>query len=238
MNLHNRFNDNIYLDSYPRSGNTWMRYLIANILRPDNVWHINNLNDIVPDIYQVGIDSYLEPRIIKTHEPYTDGYPKVIYMYRDGRDVAVSYYNLSKTAFGYTGTFEEFLTAMLKGENVVVYGSWQDHVTGWLKSDKKEDLFSVKYEVLCADTLGVLTQLCSFIGVEATEYTISNAIEKSVFNVLKEDVKKYSPHYAKGFRGGVKGGAGKWREVFTEEMNELFWSYAGDQMTRLGYSKL
>ncbi len=212
-----------------------MRYLLANILYPDALWHINNLNEVAPDIYQVNIDHYAEPTIIKSHEPLTYEYPKVIYVYRDGRDVAVSYYNLFKTAFDYSGSFTEFLSLMLKGDNLVVYGSWQDHVSGWLSADYANKIFYIKYEALCANTFEIMQHVCDFIGIDVNDKMIFKAIEKSAFSVQLEDVKKYSEHYVKGFLGGVKGGPGKWREVFTDETNELFWYFAGELMARLGY---
>jgi len=229
--------ENVYLVSYPRSGNTWMRYLLANIIRPDDQWHINNIDDVIPDMYQVDVGGYDKPIIIKSHEPYTEDYSKVIYMYRDGRDVAVSYYNLSVTAYGYSGTFEEFIGSMLKGDPLVTYGSWQDHVTGWLEASKKQNVLYVKYEMLCSDTINILEQVVEFMNINSSVQFLESAIRRSEFSRIREDVRKYSPHYANGFRGGVKGGPGKWREVFSEQMNELFWSHTGDLMVKLGYTK-
>jgi len=214
-----------------------MRYLLANILRPNCSWHINNLNDVVPDIYQVSIENCTGSGVIKSHEPYTRNYNKVIYMYRDGRDVAVSYYNLSKTAFGFTGSFDDFLLAMLTGGNVVGFGSWQEHVTGWLDAANTCYIFYVKYEDLCDNTVEIMEKLGRFMGKQIDKELILSAIEKSTFNLQKEHVKQYSAYYNNGFRGGVKGGPGKWREVFSEDMNDFFWSYAGSIMTKLGYTK-
>lgn len=231
------YNDDTFLVSYPRSGNTWMRYLLANVLNPWNEWHIKNINEVVPDIYQVDISSYPRPRIIKSHEPYSGNYPRVIYIYRDGRDVAVSYYDLSRTAFGYTGSFNEFLLQILRGGKEVGFGSWQDHVTGWLNAAQNGNVLCVKYEDLCDNTTDILEKIGCFMGKNFDVQLIASAINKSTFNVQKEHVKLYSEHYKKGFRGGVKGGPGKWREVFSEELNELFWFHAGDLMTLLGYQK-
>lgn len=230
-------NDDTFLVSYPRSGNTWMRYLLANLLKPGNRWHIKNINEVVPDIYQVDISSHPRPRIIKSHEPYSGNYPKVIYMYRDGRDVAVSYYDLSRTAFGYTGSFNDFVLQMLRGGKDVGFGSWQDHVTGWLGAARNGNVLCVQYEALCGNTVEILGEIGRFIGKSFDPELISTAISNSTFNVQKEHVKMYSEHYKSGFRGGVKGGPGKWREVFSEELNELFWFHAGILMTSLGYRK-
>lgn len=226
-----------FLVSYPRSGNTWMRYLLANIMRPSGTWHISNLNEVVPDIYQVDLDKYASANIYKSHEPFTESYGKVIYIFRDGRDVAVSYYNLMKTAFGCTCTFDEFIISMLTGGKETVYGSWQNHVLGWMRSGRNNDIFFIKYEDLCEDTPKVLKNVCDFMGIDPSPESIPNAIRRSTFEVQQEDVRKYSEHYSKGFRGGVKGSPGKWREIFSASQNELFWSYSGDLMTRLGYTK-
>ncbi|MDA8429798.1 MAG: sulfotransferase domain-containing protein [Geobacteraceae bacterium] len=231
------FADDVFLVSYPRSGNTWMRYLLSNILEPCKAWHLRNINEVVPDIYEVDISLFARPRIIKSHEPFTCLYPKVIYMYRDGRDVAASYYNLSKTAFGYKKSFEVFLLAMLTGGKEAVFGSWQAHVSGWLDAAQSGSVFYIKYEDLCQNTVNVMEKLGCFMGNNFDRVMILSAIDKSTFDVQKEHVKKYSEHYVKGFHGGIKGGPGKWREVFTEEMNELFWHHAGVLMTRLGYKK-
>ena len=64
----------VFLVSYPRSGNTWVRFIAANILSPGFYlrFSIKDLNKVVPDIYS-GIPAFSripEPRLIKTHQPY------------------------------------------------------------------------------------------------------------------------------------------------------------------------
>ena len=36
--------DDIYLVSYPRSGNTWLRYLLTNLRFPEAIWDVNSLS--------------------------------------------------------------------------------------------------------------------------------------------------------------------------------------------------
>lgn len=230
------FNDDIFLVSYPRSGNTWMRYLIANLLYPNEYWHLNNISDVVPDIYEIDVSKYSRPRIIKSHEPYTSKYSKVIYMYRDGRDVAISYYNLCSTAYGYRGSFPAFLKQYLLGGKIDNFGTWKDHVSGWLEHESENILF-IQYEIMCTNTANVVLQILSFLNVGGDEVRAKAAIDKCTLDIQRADVQRLSPHYAKGFRGGVKGGPGMWRDIFTPEMNDMFWSYAGDLMSRLGYER-
>ncbi|MBD2158907.1 sulfotransferase domain-containing protein [Leptolyngbya sp. FACHB-16] len=103
--------DDLFLVSYPKSGNTWLRYLFGHYISGEEYPDVSQL---IPDLY-VNLDVILkqkQKRLIKSHEPFRDEkqrvfyivrdgqyltipyskYPRVIYIVRDGRDVAVSYY--------------------------------------------------------------------------------------------------------------------------------------------------
>lgn len=229
----------VFLVSYPRAGNTWLRYLLANLFHPDKEWHIANLNQAIPDLHQEVPKNYIEskPRIFKSHQPYCEDFSHVIYLCRDGRDVALSYYDLRKKKGFYKKGFQQFLIDMLKGE--MPYGSWQNHIQSWLCRSHNSSFITISYERLCKETCSVIKLLGEFLGANWSEKDIKLAIQKSTFEKQKRDffIYKYESHWAKGFRGGVKGAPGKWREVFTDEQNQLFWEYAGCICEKLGYSR-
>ena len=89
------YHDDIFIVSYPKSGNTWLRFIIAYI-KQGMQYDISfkYLEKIIPDIYtsKEVIDSQKTGRIIKSHNTYFDYYNKTIYIHRDYRDVLVSYY--------------------------------------------------------------------------------------------------------------------------------------------------
>ena len=91
------FPEDIFLTGYFRSGSTWCRFLFGNYICQDKEVTFANLNDLVPSIY-VHPDRILRrlPRVIKSHESFDPRYPRTVYIVRDPRDVAVSfyYYNL------------------------------------------------------------------------------------------------------------------------------------------------
>ena len=86
------FDDDVWIVSYPKSGNTWTRFLIANLTSGGERVDWTNIDRRVPDIYQ-GRDSLYQslprPRYFKSHEAYRPEYRRVVFIVRDPRDVAV-----------------------------------------------------------------------------------------------------------------------------------------------------
>ena len=90
------FPDDVFLVSFPKSGNTWTRFLIANLAHPEQPASFANLYELVPDPEGTPkriFDRIPRPRIIKSHECFDPRYPRVIYIVRDPRDVALSQYH-------------------------------------------------------------------------------------------------------------------------------------------------
>src|SRR5437762_8950223 len=80
------FPDDVFLVSYPRSGNTWTRFLIGNLLHPDQAVSFANVEAIIPEIYfnsDRSLRSHARPRLLKSHECFQPLYKRVIYITRD-----------------------------------------------------------------------------------------------------------------------------------------------------------
>jgi hypothetical protein len=85
--------DDTFLVSFPRSGNTWTRFLMANLAHPGTEVSFANIERLIPDTASQSsrtLKRTPRPRIIKSHEYFDARYPKVIYIVRDPRDVALS----------------------------------------------------------------------------------------------------------------------------------------------------
>ena len=231
--------NDVYLVSYPRSGNTWLRYLLANLLEPDGDWNVDNLSQVIPDIHQPWPDDWIErsPRIVKSHKAWQPDYPQVVYLYRDGRDVAVSYFDFQRKLRGYKESFDTFLEDYMQGH--MPYGSWHDHVAGWLFKDDSAKLLPMRYESLFANTAQELTCLGVFLNATWSSSLIASAIDNSSIQRIRRDYQtlKFDTHWRRGFRGGVKGGPGMWREVLSPAQNERFWEKAGAVADKLGYER-
>src|ERR1700730_13661355 len=89
------FPDDTFIVSYPKSGNTWTRFLIGNLMYPDAV-DFSNINRLVADpedLSKRDLKGLRRPRILKTHQPFDPRYKKVICIVRDPRDVVLSEYH-------------------------------------------------------------------------------------------------------------------------------------------------
>lgn len=229
----------VFLVSYPRSGNTWMRYLLANLLYPEVDWSIDNLSQVVPDIHEKIPESLIQtdPRIIKSHSPYQANYLKVVYMYRDGRDVAVSFYDRMSKLRGYKGDLGDFVLEMLQGR--LKFGSWQDHVSSWLFQDLSISLLPIAYENLKKQPRDELRRIGLFLGFEWSDSALDYAISMSTLEKHKGYLLRYKrhSHWDRRYRGGLGGIPGDWRKVFNYSLNELFLKYAGSALEKLGYPK-
>ncbi|HEX4589745.1 MAG TPA: hypothetical protein VH120_07440, partial [Gemmataceae bacterium] len=53
--------DDVYLASYPRSGNTWLRAVVAEIMFGSSGANIADLDRYVPDIYVPQPEKYVVP---------------------------------------------------------------------------------------------------------------------------------------------------------------------------------
>jgi Sulfotransferase domain len=88
--------DDTFLVSYPKSGNTWMRFLIANLLQQDPPVGLLDADCLIPIVDGKSkrfFDEMKSPRIIKSHFSFIPAYKRVIYVVRDPRDVVMSQYH-------------------------------------------------------------------------------------------------------------------------------------------------
>jgi len=109
-------NTDVFLVSYPRSGNTWLRNIIAEIIYGESGTKLGDVGKYIPDIGKYNVDEMdlKFPRVIKSHDTYNETYRRVIYIIRDPRDVILSYYKYH-SQLKYSSTFENFVIEVNNG---------------------------------------------------------------------------------------------------------------------------
>lgn len=212
--------EDIYLVEFPKSGVTYLGFLLGNIellLDGKNHEQISffNYSQYIPDVSLIGgmpIRRWARRTFIKSHEPFTPFYIHLIYLIRHPEDVMVSYYNYMRDE-GLQATFLDFVASSKYGIR-----AWCNHVSSWVNnSSNARRIHLMRYEDLIQDPLTYLTELYHNLGVDVPESIIKTAIERSQLERMKQSeelYRKYHPTYRMNFVG--KQGKIRKEELFSQ----------------------
>ncbi|MCK4947494.1 MAG: sulfotransferase domain-containing protein [Candidatus Aureabacteria bacterium] len=240
------FPDDVFLVSYPRSGNTWTIFLLGNYLFNTQI-NFYNYNKVFPSIYKFNaaqLSQMKRPRIIKSHEGLNKKYPKVIYLLRDPRDVCISYYFYQKKNKEITIPLETYVEKFIHGTNSP-YGEWKKHVYGWINNRNKikKGFMFFRYEDLKKNTSNELKKMIKFLGYEIDEKKINDAVVNSSFDSMRrletkqeEEVSflKKSDKEIKFIRSG-KSDFMEYFKNFDTRIVEKFKTAFDESLLKLGY---
>lgn len=227
---------NVWLASYPRSGNTFFRIILsecyglpstdADALPPEN-W--GRLRRIDPSL-RSGIDPGA-PRFTKTHNLPGPDLEPAIYIVRDGRDALVSYVHFVlsfvKSADADTSparraedldTFRTTLRDLLLEERSP-YGTWSQNVNAWLA---RPHTAVVRYEDLVRNPVRTVERAFDDLGLKLPQ--VGDSLPSF------EELRALDPRF---FR---RGAVGENRKEFPDDLLEIFWARNGETMRRMGYA--
>jgi len=232
----------VFLASYPRSGNTMLRFMLAEALTGDSS-SFDHIQRIIPEIGVHGRALAVAPcggRLIKTHEPYRPEYKRAIYIYRDVRDVMLSSFaRESALDVLHIRTLEDYVLPFMRGK-MTRFGSWQAHLDSFLNSPlaRNGDLLIVRFEDMRQNLEGTVARCLEFLGKEVDWSVMRAAVRNNSLENMraKEDKAKTLPK-SPGEEGRWigKGSVQGWRQKLTREQLEMVEDFAGDMLTRLGY---
>lgn len=188
--------DIIWLASYPRSGNTFLRTILwhcfalrsASIYRNDlggnlkleeYTGHIEHGPDMQKKLQENGI------LLIKTHDVPKDNNP-AIYVIRDGREACVSLWKFYNEKFP--------LKSVIEGQGM--FGTWSGHINSWNPWVRPNTLL-LRYEELRDNLPESLKKISQFLE--------------------REIIKKNIPS-----RDTIAGSDGRWVKTKTNWKSELY----------------
>jgi|GEM_PF-3404128 len=242
----------VLLASYPRSGNTWIRavlsYILARLNGEREVDDLRRLDRYAPSIYKGNLDQIAGGRIIKTHSRHFPNFNrtrKCIYVLRDGRDAAVSYFHWKRMMVkGFSSTpFSDFLKYNFLGQSDI-FSPWQEHVMSWIFNPSiLSEILVVTYQELKDRTMALFQEITGFLELPCEPDLIAEAVEMCSLERLRKKEKDRPEEFAQAINPKLdrtgsffrRGETGTYRELFSESDLNLFYTVCGDLMTRLGF---
>lgn len=242
------FPDDTFVVSYPRSGNTWTRFLIANLVFPHENVSFLNIEKLIPDTSSqssLALKRTPRPRIIKTHCYFDHRYGKTIYIVRDPRDVVLSNYDFQRKyrqiedQYPLDRYVDDFLCGRLVSAD---WGTWRENVASWVYTrGNKKDFLLVRYEDLLDDAVSELGRIARFLGTDAGDANLRRAVELSSADRMRNLEKQEQDTWVATknrrkdipFVGKAKSGA--WKTALPAPCVQQIESAWGDVMNHLGY---
>ncbi|WP_428630650.1 sulfotransferase domain-containing protein [Sphingopyxis sp.] len=192
-----------FLVSYPKSGRTWLRYLLSCYFakvaglgfEPD----LRSTFRILPNFdrdAERGLPAFLGrelnvvlPLIAVSHRqfdaPLFSKRPTII-LVRDPRDVCVSaYFHETKHKQRFSDTIGEFIEDQEYGVPAIVR-----YHNGWAKGLAESRSLVVSYEEMSSSTDAVVRRILNFAGVPIDETALGEAIEKARFSKMQKTEKE------------------------------------------------
>jgi hypothetical protein len=219
VNPYRKLPANTYvLASYPRSGNTWMRWLLTDLVLQskgyDTSTELNvNIDEVIPDINNSVpkpeiLEKYFKNHatpVVKSHDIYDKHKKKSIYLFRHAPDSLVSYYHFHLRF----DSMKKSLNGMDVNDFCMAHlNEWQAHVMSYYKAAKQYDkqVFPFSYEMMHEKPLKVLRIVTALLSINVTDENISTALKNHQFqNHKKREEKISTSKNGKAFRKGKVG---------------------------------
>ncbi|XP_038597711.1 amine sulfotransferase-like [Tachyglossus aculeatus] len=246
-----RDND-IFIATYPKSGTVWTQQVVNLILSDEHRNGMQNLENIerAPWLeYNLRKANYTllpSPRVFSTHLPYNllpkgvqSQKVKVIYVYRNPKDVMTSFYHFSKllTKLQTSDTMEDFMERFLAGD--VLANLWFDHIKGWYSHKNNFNILFLTYEEMKKDLRNAVLKISKFLGKKLTDEDVESVVKQATFENMKNDPRaNYDAiarelgrtHEQDFLRKGI---IGDWKNCLTVSQSERFDKVFQEQMKDL-----
>lgn len=211
----------VALASFPRSGNTWFRFLLENATGE----HTGNASSKPSRILPRSGDGI----VIKTHRKDSFRYTHAIHLVRNPFDVIDSFYDW-KASLGWEWKYGE-----LSWDDFVqlTLPLWRAHTRHWL--DARPARFLVRYEDCVRDPVGQFGALLTWLGRPVSEEQLREAVERTSFDRLRKQQAEVSAVGERFFR---RGRAQKGIERFSDAQRAYVLDFAARELARCGYDSV
>jgi hypothetical protein len=226
----------IIINEFPKSGGTWLGNMLSDALS------ISFPRNRFPEFNE---------SIVHGHYLYSNRMKKVVVIWRDGRDVTLSWYYhcLFKNDL-YNSNVVNIVSKHLKINDIndvktnlpkfIKYSfeeqkipkfSWAEFVRQWYQ---KKGVIFTSYEMLLKNTEKELQRIVYELNGKLIDYKTAKKITQK-FSFSKQAMRDPGKEMPNRFLR--KGIAGDWKNYFSTESCLLFEKFAGKELILLGYEK-
>jgi aryl sulfotransferase len=223
----------IVIATYPKAGTTWMQQIVGQLLfggDPDlEVSRLSPWVDfrVVPKVETMAmLDAQTHRRFVKTHLPLDalvfSPNARYIYVARDGRDVAWSYYNHHAS---FTQSWRDHLNHLARIAALPLeppptdirqfWREWLDrdgypgpsfwnHIRGWWAIRELPNVILVHYANLKRDLPAEIRRVAAYLDVPIDEARWDTILELCSFDWMKANAAKVVPRGGTQFEGGAQ----------------------------------
>ncbi|CAK8685048.1 unnamed protein product [Clavelina lepadiformis] len=243
----------IVIASYPKTGTHWVYGIVRYLLYGDDKYQ-KHLSDemTMPFLYlecgPVSVFKIVDKlpfrrRVFITHLPATlinlekwkSRNVKIIYIMRNPKDQAVSWYHFSqgfpylklpsfdkRVPSDWNKWFESYTAGALP-DNLKEGQFYPDNILTWIPHRNEADIMFVTYEKIKQNPSSAVKKIARFIGCDSSDHTITRVVKNSTLHSLRRSLEASSTAESalltkmKMYR---KGQVGDWKNFFTVAQSE------------------
>ena len=191
-----------WIASFPKSGNTYLRFLLYNYLF-GAMDHSQELARRIPDLHKlISAKKTLNLEVkkqtfVKTHFPFNKEHPylenteQYIYIVRNPLDTMLSNARFFGCDFDNPKKLKNFIEHYIKHATTqrwinLKYGTWPEHIGAWVGALARHPGCLIRYEDLRHQPEQTLKHVLSFLGQEIDEDKLKVAVERSSIDTLRK----------------------------------------------------
>ncbi|EDW92367.2 LOW QUALITY PROTEIN: uncharacterized protein Dyak_GE14312 [Drosophila yakuba] len=198
--------DDVWIVTLPKCGTTWMQelaWLVINECDFETAKSVDlthrspflEFNGVVPNVPHDTIAAANElpsPRLIKSHLPawmlprqIWSKRPKIIYVYRNPKDAAISYFHHWRGMVGYQGTKSDFMHSFIDG--YVNFTPCWPHILDFWQLRHEPNIFFTSYERMKGQLGQVIAEVAQFLERTLSQEQIQQMQRHLSFESMRDN---------------------------------------------------
>ena len=191
-----------WLSSFPKSGNTYLRFLLYNYVF-GAIQHSNELAKRIPDLHRLITNKQTlnveknRRMFVKTHYPISQSHPyfehteRYIYIIRNPLDTMLSNARFFGCGFDEPDKLKAFIKHYIQRTTTqrwinLGYGTWPAHIGAWVGAVSHYPACLIRYEDLRLEPAKTLKHVVRFLNLQLDEDKIQLAVSNSSIDTLRK----------------------------------------------------